>query len=163
MHAFLIDRERWARKSGVSERSYRNGDELALRPERVVDRCAARWTEVERDPCPFITDAHELVARACDDNRFSWEPSLSTKHASGAALACQAMANRHPNGFSRDLGLELTTATGSETIRHVRGVELVTPNVGANRPAEADGVSPDCDDSTSGAGRAYDGCRSGSG
>ena len=29
--------------------------------------------------------------------------------------------------------------------------------------AEADGVSPDGDDSTTGAGRAYDGCRSGSG
>ena len=40
---------------------------------------------------------------------------------------------------------------------------LVMPNVGANRPAEADGVSPDCDDSTTGAGWAYDGCRSGSG
>jgi len=29
--------------------------------------------------------------------------------------------------------------------------------------AEAGGVSPDCDDSTFGAGRAYDACRSGSG
>jgi hypothetical protein len=39
----------------------------------------------------------------------------------------------------------------------------VLPNVRGNRPAEAGGVSPVCDDASNGTHRAYAGCRSGSG
>ena len=42
-------------------------------------------------------------------------------------------------------------------------VVFVLPNVRANRPAAADGVSPVCEGAEGAAHRAYDGCRSGSG
>ena len=73
-----------------------------------------------------------------------------------AARASRTAASTNAN-FSR------AVRSGAKSWVELRGLGFKMPNVGANRPAEAGGVSPDCDDSTTGAGWAYDGCRSGSG
>lgn len=64
-------------------------------------------------------------------------------------------SGEQPFGMSNSDGLKSTRSGCSEYAK-------ADVNVRGKPPAEADGISPDCDDSTSGAGRAYDGYRSGS-
>src|SRR6266853_331344 len=59
--AFFVDRERWCGKAGLREGTNRDGDIFLSIFDRVVNRCAAGRTEVERNPAARVANAYILL------------------------------------------------------------------------------------------------------
>ena len=125
MHPVLIDRERWCREVRRCESSYGNGNTVFSAFHDVVDRGAASRTEGELAPSTFVSNTDILRARSVDLDRLSRKPGLSPEDASGSALTCKAMADRHPDRFSKDSGRELAAATRRDSKCHGEVEEVV--------------------------------------
>lgn len=116
VHAFFVDREAWLGEGWLGECTNWNGD--AVFSDLVVHRCATSGAEVERDSGSFIPDTGILCRSALDRHALPAEASLSTKHTSGSALACETVADRNANWIFRCRRSELPAATGCNSCAH---------------------------------------------
>ena len=116
--AFFVDRKGWLGKAGLGECANRNGDAVFSTFYFVVDCCAAIGAEAEYGFASFISDTDVLPRLTLDRYALLVEASLSTKHTSGSALACETVADRNANWVFNRRRNELSAATGCNSCAH---------------------------------------------
>ena len=122
--AFFVDRERWRGKAGLPEGTNRDGDIFLSTLDRVMNRCAAGRTEVERNLAARVAYTYVLLRLPFDRYALSTKARLSTKDAPGSTLTGKTVTHRHSNWIFGGGHGELPTATGCNSSGHGGGAVL---------------------------------------
>ena len=118
MLAFFVDRERRGGKAWICESTDRNSDDVLERPEGVVNRCAARRTEVEGHLVARVAYADVLLRLAFDSDARLGKARLCAKNAAGSTLAGEAVADRHANRLFGGDHRQLAATAGRRASGH---------------------------------------------
>jgi len=116
--ALLVHRDLRLRKPRIGEGADGNCHDVWHGVQQIEDSGAAFRTEVEPRHAALVSDEQIFRAPTFNSHPFGWKPGLGTEHGAGAPLACQAMADRDPDGISLSSNGELPAATGREVIGH---------------------------------------------
>lgn len=107
----MLDRGR-DREGGISEGADRDSHLVCPPFQDVMNGGAATGTEGEGDLSAGIPGPDEVHSLPLDTDARALETRLYAERTPSSALACLAVANRHPGRCAGNMGTQLPTATG---------------------------------------------------
>ncbi len=134
MAALLVDRGRWRGEVWICEGADRNGDQIRLVIDTVVNSRAAGWAEMEGDAIAGVSDAGVRRGFAMHRDRIGREAGLCAEGAAGPPLTGEAVADRDADGFALRLQTKpAATARRPSRFRFHADSRVVSPGVESDR------------------------------
>src|SRR6516165_11289412 len=118
MFAVVVNRNRRRGKTRFRKRAHGHGDKILSTFETPINGGTALWTEVENDSVAFIAVPDIFLRLAFDLDGLGTKARLSSKHASGAPLTLQTVADGYSDRLFAHRDRDLTTATRRDSRWH---------------------------------------------
>ena len=113
VHALFVHGESRSRKLWICEGAHGYSNVcFVITFNCIVNRATAFGAETENYLTSFVTDPNILARFTADGDCAPLEPCLGAEDASGSALACEAVADGHPEWLGLRGERQLSAATG---------------------------------------------------